>query len=226
MLPHPAGQVPSWGQAPAPRAPTALLSDAAVVGCVSVLLFFLFLPALAALVLAVVGLVRIRRAGGAATGNGLAIIGGALAVLSLVGGALLVGVITESGLLTGHLTKYASLRAGDCFINPKGIVRAVNMFQVVDCSRAHDGEVVGRVTDPSSGDAPYPGTIALIAEGRQLCPAQVRAYTGGLLDTSRYAPRFYYPRQSNWDSGERTIVCVVGNVGGSTSGSVRSGATS
>ena len=98
------------------------------------------------------------------------------------------------------------------------------MYQVVDCTQRHDREVAALINDPAPSGAPYPGVNALVAEGRQSCPAQVRAYTGGSFDPTQYSPRFYYPRQTNWDSGERTIVCVLSSLGGPRTGSVQSGA--
>jgi hypothetical protein len=191
---------------------------------VSLALFILFLPAIVAIALGVVAWVRIRRAGGRITGRAMAGIGAGLGLLSLVLASVFVGVLANSHLFDGPLRRYTSLRPGDCFSAPSGLLRAMNVLQVVDCTKAHDREVAGLVVDPSSSSDPYPGSPALIDEANRACPQQVHAYAGTSLDSTKYLPWFYYPRETNWDRGDRVIVCTVRSLPGKAVGSVRAGA--
>jgi hypothetical protein len=182
-----------------------------VVGLASVVLFFLFLPALAALILAVVAGRRIKRSAGAKTGRALAGIGAGLGVLSILLGVVVVAALARSHLFEGHFTTYAGLRTGDCFDEPSGIIR---LYRRLPCTHAHDRQVVGAVVDPAAADANYPETTALIAEGNGRCPSITSTFASGPVNPS-YSSSFLYPGQPRWDNGERRIICVVKRADGS-----------
>jgi Septum formation len=183
---------------------------ALIVGLVSLVLFFAFIPALVAVVLAVVAGFRIKRSAGARTGRALAGIGGGLGLISIVMGVVVIALVVSSHLFDGHLTRYADLQLGDCFDQPSGIIR---LYRRLPCKRAHDHQVVGVILDPASANAGYPGTAALIQEGRGQCAAASSSFL--LPPGASYRQTFYYPNKLSWDNGERRILCLVGNADGS-----------
>ncbi|HWW53100.1 MAG TPA: DUF4190 domain-containing protein, partial [Acidimicrobiales bacterium] len=76
---------------------------ALVVGLVSLVTFPLFVPAVAAIILAIIAAIRLRRAGAAQKGQGLAISGAVLASLSIIGGIALWVAVAHSGVFSGKL---------------------------------------------------------------------------------------------------------------------------
>jgi hypothetical protein len=183
-----------------------------VLGLVSIFTFPVFVPAVAAIILAIIAAVRLGRANGAVKGKGFAIAGVCLGGLSVVGGIALWVALASSGLFNGHLTSYADLQAGDCINLPSGIVQ---VFHTLPCDQAHDREVVGVVVDPSPSGAPFPGTTALKAEAGQ-CSGQLANYIGAFpINVTRPTLTYLYPQQLRWNTGERHIVCLVGHSDGS-----------
>jgi hypothetical protein len=184
-------------------------------------LFITFLPALAAIVLAIVALTRIGRSAGARTGRPLAVIGAVLGALSIVVGIAVVVAITSSGVFSGHIVGYSSLESGDCFNLPSGFV---SLYHTYPCSYAHDAEVFGRTFDPAPPGAPYPGGTRLTAEARLTCAGELRIYVTTTFDLSRYREQFLYPLSAGWGNGQRTIICGLRSADGSKlTGSIRSG---
>ena len=169
------------------------------------------MPAVAAIILAIIAAIRLRRAGAAQKGQGLAISGAVLASLSIIGGIALWVAVAHSGVFSGKLATYANLQAGDCIDMPHGIV---HLYHRYPCDQPHDREVTGTVFDPAPDGSPYPGTQALTAEGATQCRSVSDSYVSGTVDRTRYLGTFLYPKQLSWDGGERRIVCLVGNIDG------------
>jgi hypothetical protein len=175
---------------------------------VSLVTFPVFVPAVAAIILAIIAAARLRRAGDARKGSGLAITGAVLGSLSIIGGVALWVAVAHSGVFSGKLVSYTSLQAGDCIDMPHGIV---HLYQRHPCDQPHEREVTGIVLDPSPDGALYPGTQTLTSEGATQCRSVSDAYVSGALDRTRYLGTFLYPKQLAWDNGERRLVCLIGN---------------
>ncbi len=174
--------------------------------------FPLFVPAVAAIILAVIAATRLRRAGAGRKGQGLAISGAVLGSLSIIGGVALWVAVAHTGVFSGNLVSYTNLQAGDCIDMPHGIVRLYHRYP---CDQPHDREVTGEVLDPSPDGSLYPGTQALTTEGATQCRSVSDTYVGGAVDRTRYLGTFLYPRQLSWNNGERRIICLIGNRDGS-----------
>jgi hypothetical protein len=101
-----------------------------------------------------------------------------------------------------------TLRAGDCFQNPPGnqSVLGITYVTVVPCTTAHNAQVFVAF---SAVGTKYPGAAALKHQADRGCHARL----GGLLVNSRITStmslRFFYPLESSWSSGHRTISCLI-----------------
>jgi hypothetical protein len=220
-VPPPFG-APAWPQPPRTE---GVAIAALVLGLVSIITFPVFLPALAAIILALIAFPRVRRGKGAVRGRGLAIAGITLGVLSILGGVLLWVGIAGSGLLTGHITRYADLQTGDCINLPSGGIDQA--YHTLSCDQSHDREVIGVIVDPSPSGTPYPGATVLVPEGRLQCNGQIASYFSGFPFTGAGLNlTFLYPARTQWDTGERHIVCMLGHPDGSKlTAPLRSGGT-
>jgi hypothetical protein len=209
---------PPWPGPPQPRIDRVAIA-ALVLGIVSLLTFFLLLPAVIAVVLALIGYRRTRRPNSGKAGGAVAVVGGVLGVLSILAGGLLLTILLQSHILSGTPTSYTGLASGDCYNPPVGLIR---VFHRVSCSGNHEGEVTGSFQDSAPQGAPYPGSNLLTADVIVGCQRETMGYIGAPLDPSRYSVHFYGPSRFQWNGDERTIVCTVRSADGSKlRGSIR-----
>jgi hypothetical protein len=82
----------------------------------------------------------------------------------------------------------------------------VTSVPVVDCSTAHDEEVIGEV-DLEAG--PWPGDAKVEKAARTACTPLFARYVGIPLDRSSYDVGSYYPSQEAWSSGDRRATCLI-----------------
>lgn len=226
---HPYPQTwPGAGYGTSPTPSQSMAITALVLCCI----FFVPLALLVGVGLAIAVLVRSRH--GINYGRGKAITGLVIGVLLIAGWAALVvaaatgafddgthrdrsGQVTQSGSVTVD-----RLRVGDCFdqqVAPKnGATIHVTTVDVVPCGESHDWEVFHSF---ALADGPYPGEkeAARFAEGG--CVDAYKPFTGTTHSASSPSLLFLYPLQRQWTAGDRSITCVLGNVGGHFTGSLR-----
>lgn len=95
----------------------------------------------------------------------------------------------------------SGLKIGDCTTQDE---------QQVECSQPHWGEVTLVTAYPGDATTPWPGNDAMNAFVDQACGAAFAAYVGVSEDQSPYTYGWFHPNAgSNWDGGDREIVCTV-----------------
>ena len=140
-----------------------------------------------------------RSAAGALTRAAVMIVVAVLAAAAWVG---IGAVLTSVG---GTRVSYST---GTCLdgIGP-GIDLVSQAPTSVDCSTAHDGEVVGTYNVDSA--AAYPGESSLTTSAADQCPALFASYVGIDFSASRLDILPVVPTQIAWAAGTREISCVA-----------------
>jgi hypothetical protein len=121
-----------------------------------------------------------------------------------------------------------NLELGDCFDKPRGWsdspdgVSTILAFNVLPCTEAHDGEVVGEVRHAADPDAPYPGDDALIADAEAPCLEHFEEWVGLSYFESLLEMSAMGPDAEGWEAGDRTLLCLAWRPGsGRLVGTVR-----
>ena len=220
---------PSAGYGLIPQKPSQAMAITALVLCC---IFFVPLAILVGIGLAIAVLVRSRH--GINYGRGKATIGLVVGVLLIAGWVALI-VAAATGALdddpgrdsSGHVVQSGTvtvnqLKLGDCFdqsVTPKnGASVHVTTVHVVPCSESHDWEVFHTFM---LTDGAYPGEsdASRFAEGG--CLDAYQPFTGAAHSASSPSLLFLYPLQTQWSAGDRKVTCVLGNVGGGFTGTLR-----
>jgi hypothetical protein len=133
-----------------------------------------------------------------------------LAVRLIVIGALVGGGILFRDRLTSGAT---DLKVGDCFDDTTSTTD-VKEVQHHPCTENHTAEVVLTADYPAPKGAPYPGRSGMSTYSDQTCTTAVISYVGmaGDLDTLSYG--IYFPKEADWNSGDRWIICYVSTANG------------
>jgi hypothetical protein len=173
-----------------------------------------------------------------AHGRGMAI---AAIVINALWIVLVVGLIATGGLGSlldddaerddeGRVTRPEdiaahNLRVGDCANDPGfaalGPSDTVETYQVeaVPCAEPHDFEVFHGFDLP---DGAYPGEEAVYREADTKCYQEVRRFLGGPRGAARLGVGYYYPQEMSWRLyDDRKVLCVIGEEGEKTSGTLR-----
>jgi hypothetical protein len=220
--PPPAGDSPSGAaprtaaEEPAPAGPRPKLSGIAVAAVVTGVLPLV--PA--GIGLGIAGLVATRR--GRRRGRGLAL-GGLLAATGwlAVGAALGTVAALTHGFHKPVKVEYSygqsaalfGLRAGECItMSPNG-----TSLTPVLCTTPHDAEVFA--TFGLRGSA-WPGTAAVAQEADTGCSSRLAGYLNPQLAIG-LSQDDVYPGQVAWQTGTRTVICVVRATTGQLDQSVR-----
>jgi hypothetical protein len=111
--PQPGGGAP-WGYAPQPAKRPGMATAALVLGIVGLVLFFLFIPALLALIFGLVSGRQIKRSNGVLPGMGFARAGWIMGAIGLLGGLAFWIVAGVTGAFDEDLESPSDLRVGDC----------------------------------------------------------------------------------------------------------------
>jgi hypothetical protein len=145
--------------------------------------------------------------------------------------ALLVGVIVLVGAAAGALAVVThgfhrktevtyrqaavfSLRPGDCVnFGPNG-----QSVTVLSCATPHDAEVFATFPLPASR---WPGGAAVQQDASNGCASRLGGYLNPQLANAGLDQEFFYPDQTAWQAGARTVVCEVRAPTGQLTGSVR-----
>lgn len=109
------------------------------------------------------------------------------------------GQISNSGKLNVF-----SLAVGDCFDNPAS-QQDIASVTAVPCAQPHNAQVFASFDLPGS-DSNYPGNLTQLASNG--CNAQQDRLNQALV-TDSMSVRFIYPVLHAWQSGERTVTCLV-----------------
>lgn len=131
------------------------------------------------------------------------------------------GWLAVGSVLTSVPATRASYATGTCLdgIGP-GIDLTSQAPTTVDCSTAHDAEVVGTYNVDSTG--PYPGESSLMTSAADQCPTLFAAYVGIDFGSSRLDILPVVPTEIAWTAGTREISCVALTTDGSKlTGSVK-----
>jgi hypothetical protein len=220
--PYPSPYQP-WGQGYSPYAVPAPVNGLAIASLVLGLLCCL--PGVG-LVLGLIALSQIRKRG--ERGRAMAVTG---SVFSGIGLALWVLVLATGGAADfwegvkegANDTSSLSLSTGDCFNTPDGALTGdrVTGVTVVDCRKAHDGEVFA--TYDLKGST-YPGDNRVGDSADQRCYALEDGYAmDGWAIPDDVDVYYFTPSEDSWKYGDREVACVFGNKteGKTLSGSLR-----
>lgn len=109
------------------------------------------------------------------------------------------GQISQSGKLNVF-----SLAVGDCFDNPTS-QQDIASVSAVPCSQPHNAQVFATFDLPG-GDSNYPSNLTQLASNG--CNAKQDRLNQALV-TDSMSIRFIYPVLHAWQSGERTVNCLV-----------------
>lgn len=174
-----------------------------IFGIAGVVLCFVVLPAMVAVLLAVLALRQIGRADGAVTGKGMAIAGLALGIVGTVVG---VGVIVIIATQVSGTTSVFDLEVGDCVELPANgaeIARLENF----DCTEPHGAEVVSVGELGEAGDE-YPGRDEVTMASRLACVADFQEAFGVDHVTAGFELFPITPTRATWDD-DRGYVCLA-----------------
>ncbi|MFF7473915.1 DUF4190 domain-containing protein [Streptomyces sp. NPDC008092] len=220
--PYPGAYQP-WGQGYGSYVPQPPVNGLAIASLVLGLLCCL--PGVG-LVLGLVGLGQIRRRG--ERGRAMAVTG---SVLSGLGLALWVLVLATGGAADfwegvkegASGSSSLSLATGDCFDTPDGTLTGdlVSDVDVVDCAKAHDGEVFATYRLKGSD---YPGDDSVGDSADRRCYALEDGYAmDGWAVPGDVDVYYFTPSEDSWGYGDREVACVFGSTteGKTLTGSLR-----
>jgi hypothetical protein len=136
----------------------------------------------------------------------------AITTLALAAAAVAT-VLASAPQLTGYLT-YGQLRAGDCVTGSNLPLGTDNSWpewaKVVPCIQPHRGEVFFAGNAWPQSPTAYPGDDAISSRGNARCASAFQAYDGEDLSVSALSFYFAAPYgQSDWGSGDRSLLCVA-----------------
>lgn len=219
-------QPPSYPQPPS-RGPSrsSVALSALIVGLIS--LVVPVLGGVVAVILAIIGLVQISRSNGAQTGNGLAVAGLILGLLTTGGYmALFTSDSFQEGLeeglqeglddgLTGQQGDTLGIEPGQCLDVEVADTSDFQMDEsdVVSCDEPHGAEFAGRVTLPNPTGDPYPGEDEVFLAGLDLCLDTFVDYVGVELgERPELDILVVYPQEINWRAtNDRNVECLIVN---------------
>ena len=137
--------------------------------------------------------------------RGLLIIGAVVVVI-------LVAYVVFRDQMSGSATE---LQVGDCFDVPAASTN-INDVQHHPCGESHTGEVFFIGKDGSASGASYPPQDAFQSDLEAQCAPAFAGYVGVSADTSTaYAIEMFYPDESTFGGGSRTLTCYLVTANGS-----------
>jgi Septum formation/Domain of unknown function (DUF4190) len=177
---------------------------------IAALIFSIIGGVLLSVVFGIVALTRIRRSG--RRGRGLAIAALVISALWVIAlGALIAVAVLSSAQRddSGAVTKAGSmsasdLREGDCLRMAPKDDQGVGSVDVTPCASPHRAEVYAVFDLPAE---PYPGDSRVQQLADQGCQDRTPDISG--TDTSTLEALYLYPQQRQWDSGERSVSCII-----------------
>lgn len=88
----------------------------------------------------------------------------------------------------------------------------------VECTTPHQSEVF---TELAIDGSDYPGVDALTDHAVEGCQTEFQRFVGVEFAASELNFHYYYPTQSSWAVGDRSIYCVIFDPGTTTVGTLR-----
>lgn len=85
------------------------------------------------------------------------------------------------------------------------------------CNQPHQSEVYAEVF---VDDASFPGVDAVVAFASEACEGEFGRFIGLPYDEPTLSFHFYYPAQSSWAVGDRSVFCVVYDPAGDNEGTL------
>jgi hypothetical protein len=111
-----------------------------------------------------------------------------------------------------------TLEVGSCLNDvDQPIAQEMTEIPSVPCSEPHQSEVYAEVV---VDDASFPGVDAVAALASEACEAEFARFMGLPYDESTLSFHFYYPTQSSWAVGDRSVFCVVYDPAGDSEGTL------
>jgi hypothetical protein len=184
-----------------------MATAALVCGIAGLVLFFLLAPAVVAVVLGAVAVARARATPGTGDGRGRATAG---LVCGIIGVALFVGMVALAIVQDWGDDEVASndLEVGQC-VEFDVTATEVSTLPVVDCDRAHQGEVFF-VGDPGFAGSDFPGDEAVARRAEDRCTGDAfEEYVGTRYLRSELEVSTIHPLESSWRLGDRIVVCLA-----------------
>lgn len=114
-----------------------------------------------------------------------------------------VGLISSIAACGGQV---ATAEVGDCVVTAD-IPDDVTEIPTVDCSEAHDAQVVGKF-DLDDGD--FPGTDAVQSAAEEGCMSEFESFIGAAYADSSLEVSYVYPTEQTWDqANDREVICFA-----------------
>lgn len=114
-----------------------------------------------------------------------------------------VGLISSIAACGGQV---ATAEVGDCVVTAD-IPDDVTEIPTVDCSEAHDAQVVGKF-DLDDGD--FPGTDAVQSAAEEGCVSEFESFIGAAYADSSLEVSYVYPTEQTWDqANDREVICFA-----------------
>ncbi len=112
----------------------------------------------------------------------------------------------------GDVVPINRLLPGDCF-DPAGStepfeLRNSDVVELTDCTGSFSGMFFGRGQLPFPDDLPIPPSEELADSSTTACSAAFESFFD-VESAVGYTFRFWRPSRSNWDDGEREVLCAV-----------------
>jgi hypothetical protein len=132
----------------------------------------------------------------------------ALVIVSFTGCAASRAVSAPTSAVTGDpQVAVVDLAVGNC-LDTHGRPSITATVPVVDCDLEHDSEAYAQVV-LDEGD--FPGDAAVKAAAEQGCSDDFSAFVGLDYASSALDYAYYFPTQGSWATGDRRILCLVGD---------------
>lgn len=139
------------------------------------------------------------------------------AVILAVSALALTGCSILTGVPEGE-TDVFSVKVGDCISFGADTGDEISSIPVVPCDEPHDQEVFDRFE--LTGDA-FPGDAAIEEERIAYCEGDAfTSFVGLPYADSIYATSGLTPTSSSWETGDREVLCTIGDPAGQVTGSL------
>jgi hypothetical protein len=111
-----------------------------------------------------------------------------------------------------------TLTVGDCLMDQSTPLGGDLLdVPLIDCEKPHESEVYAEIVMEGTG---FPGVDDVVNTGIASCMAEFSNFVGIDYSSSALDFSYYYPTQSSWAVGDRSIFCVVFDPGVLTEGTL------
>jgi hypothetical protein len=149
----------------------------------------------------------------------VAFVGAVLTLGALLSGCSVIPWHHDSAEVKGSVFDASK---GECFASPTKVQAEISSLEQVDCAKPHGQEAYATSTyAPPNGDDTYPGDQVLDDFANGACAQQFDAYVGDDYLDSQYFYTYLLPSPRSWQSGDRTVLCLVTDSGKPMVGSVK-----